>query len=663
MNWLSPWFLLGALGIGLPLWLHRLQTKNPERRPFASTMLLESAERRLLVQKRLRFWALLIARIALLLLLALCFAKPEWRLPAGAPGTQSAALQLVIVDTSLSMQAAGVFERARNEAQQSIDALPPGMKARLISAGGVVEALGDTATADKSLLRSELQQLAPGAGRLDMAQLMNALDGLAGDERGLIRVALFSDFQQSALPVQFALLLPRASAGRRFELELHPAVSGDPRANWRIASIAQKNTDIEVSVAGAHTPARTLGVTLLVNDKPVATQNVVMPAEGGATARFAAVRLSGEDSRVTARIEAQDALAADDVRYAVVQNLRADPVPLLTADVAGAAARYLDAAYRAAGDRYRIEPHSAQGFDTRTLGRYRWLIVDDLGALDAPLAQALQSYVSSGGAVFAALGPRSAALTKAPLAGDALSWSAARRDEPLQIGAVDASHPLLVRTAGWQAASIARLAGLQPQAADKVLLATNDGAPLLIERRIGAGRLLLLTSSLDNDWNDLPLQAVFVGFTAELADYLSERGADDRELIAGTTLRLGAGSGAAQVLDPEGREMLGLAQTRGNARVLLARAGFYQVSSAERQRLLAVNPDARESDLATLPAAQLAQWRDAAVAGAVAEAMPAGVQAAPTLPIWRTLLAIFVLVVLVESALGMLHLRRTVRAT
>ena len=78
MALLAPLFLLGVLAIGLPVWLHRLQTQSPERRRFSSTMLLEQSQQQVHLKKKLRYLLLLALRIALLALLALTFAKPVW---------------------------------------------------------------------------------------------------------------------------------------------------------------------------------------------------------------------------------------------------------------------------------------------------------------------------------------------------------------------------------------------------------------------------------------------------------------------------------------------------------------------------------------------------------------------------------------------------------
>jgi len=45
--------------------------------------------------------------------------------------------------------------------------------------------------------------------------------------------------------------------------------------------------------------------------------------------------------------------------------------------------------------------------------------------------------------------------------------------------------------------------------------------PLLLEKKIGEGKVLLFTSGLDNITNDFPLRPIFVPFVEQTALYLS----------------------------------------------------------------------------------------------------------------------------------------------
>ena len=78
MSFMAPLFLLGALAIALPLWLHRLQSKSSVRQKFSSAMLLEAAAEQIHVKREYRYLALLALRVLLLALLAFAFARPLW---------------------------------------------------------------------------------------------------------------------------------------------------------------------------------------------------------------------------------------------------------------------------------------------------------------------------------------------------------------------------------------------------------------------------------------------------------------------------------------------------------------------------------------------------------------------------------------------------------
>ena len=84
--WLAPWFLLGLIGLGVPLWLHRFARQTEQKQPFASLMFLEASEVRRSRRHELRYWLLLALRLLLLALVALAFAGPLWRMVTPADG-------------------------------------------------------------------------------------------------------------------------------------------------------------------------------------------------------------------------------------------------------------------------------------------------------------------------------------------------------------------------------------------------------------------------------------------------------------------------------------------------------------------------------------------------------------------------------------------------
>ena len=62
------------------------------------------------------------------------------------------------------------------------------------------------------------------------------------------------------------------------------------------------------------------------------------------------------------------------------------------------------------------------------------------------------------------------------------------------------------------------------------LLHYESGVPALVERKVGSGRVLVWTSSLDWDWSNFPLQAIFMPYMQRLVSYLGVRRGPQRDL-------------------------------------------------------------------------------------------------------------------------------------
>ena len=108
--------------------------------------------------------------------------------------------------------------------------------------------------------------------------------------------------------------------------------------------------------------------------------------------------------------------------------------------------------------------------------------------------------------------------------------------EPVAAVPADRRHPV-VRALGELAgrlgeARFASTAAIDASAGAAVLSFT-DGAPALVDRPVGAGRILVFASDLRNEGNDLPRLPVFVPFLHEVVRYLDASPARSREFIVG----------------------------------------------------------------------------------------------------------------------------------
>ena len=666
MTFLTPLFLLGGLALTLPLWLHLLHRQNPIKLPFSSLMFFERRQQSSLKERRLRYLLLLAARLALYALVALAFARPIWERPPQVAFGDVPTLHLVILDTSLSMNFGDRWERAVREAEGLVERMESADQARIIAGGASVRLLTE-ATGDRETLAGAIRSLEPGYSRNSFGDAVEAVRNLIGSSVGPVQIHLVSDFQQSSMPGRFQdVALPTTAA-----LKIH-SVAEPSSPNWCVETIRgttrvySGTPRLEVTVAGFGTDKARKRVTLTINGRQVVSQTVDVPASGRASVVLEGFEIPKGDSRGVISIQPNDSLAKDDQRFVAFHH--ADPAPILF--VSGHRRKrdllyYKSALESSAEATFRVEGASPTKVSSRHPDRFAFVVVSDVPRLPSPFGERLTKYVEAGGSVLLALGPKTTLAAEAPFYSQQIgeARSAARdRDRFQLVGEIDRSHPALLPWERLPKVKFFRFARLRVREQDQVLARLSDGSPLLVEQRLGEGRVMILASSLDNVWNDLPLHPVFVPFAMESARYLSQIEEEKRQALVDSVIELGkrrAVGSTVQLFGPEGERALSLSESVSEKDFQLTKVGFYEIRRPGQTELVAVNPDARESNLRSIDADLMALWQ--ATGGEGANARPGGgsdtVAQLPPIRIWRWLLALLVVVTLLESVLGTWHLK------
>ena len=214
MSLLAPLFLAGLLAIGLPWWLHRLSSDNPNKQNFSSLMFLEPGEPRRVLAKKVQYLLLLALRIGVLVLLALAFARARALAHAAGGRADGARLHLIVLDGSASMGYGDRWERALAAARRRARrARRQTTAAQLVLAGRTFEVLGP-ATGDVAVLAQTLNTVEARRvpARLRPADALDRRRCCATAELPVV-IDLVTDVQQSGLPD--ALRRARAAAPGR----------------------------------------------------------------------------------------------------------------------------------------------------------------------------------------------------------------------------------------------------------------------------------------------------------------------------------------------------------------------------------------------------------------------------------------------------------------
>jgi hypothetical protein len=675
MGFLSPWFLGGLAALGIPVFVHLLRRHITTPRPVSSLMFFERGTRSSTRHRRLRYLLLFALRLALVLLIALAFANPFVRRAAADSNSR---LLLIVLDNSFSMRAGTRFTDAKHQALATLAAKPHAQKAQIMALGGQPEVLTQPIT-DDAQLRAALESIQPGDGHASFGELGRDLRTMSETIHSPADLHLFSDMQRTAMPANFAdMVMPP-----NVKLYLHAVVQGAAPPNWTIESVDApselsdpkdpKRSRVQAVIAGFSTPTATKTISLIVNGKSISTRKVEIPANGRATVEFAPFDLGYGFNRCQIRIDGGDAFPADDASVFSVR--RSDPERVLFVHAASdtRSALYFGAALdSAAHASFVLQSVAADQSTDLDPSKFAFVVLSDAMTLPSIFEHALAAYIAKGGSVLIALGTSAARHEHIPLwNGDAREpHDYARNGGPAAVGQLDFSYPVLAQSqpgadnGGWADVKIFYSVPVDPAQA-RVAARLTDGTPLLLEKQLGEGRILLLTSGLDNLTNDLPLHPVFVAFVDRTARYLSgteqlsgSRLVDSYVQLHSTAQPTGV-TGSVEVIDPDGRRPLSLSEARTAQSLRLDRAGFYQIRFANgRDAVIGVNPDRRESNLEAMSPDLLSLWSGSSAGGDVP-------QMASSLPdeskyrvqsLWWYVMLLALLVAVSETALASRYL-------
>ncbi len=627
MGFFTPWFLAGAIAVGLPVWLHLLKRHKTEPKPFPSLMFFEHREQSSVQHRRLDYILLFILRLLMILLLVLLFANPYInRLTPKGAGQK---LVVVAVDRSFSMRTkegtSSRLELAKNEALDVLSKITPGQKAQVVALGNTLQAMTQQ-TNDPNELRGAVISIQESDSRASFGELARYLRTLSENTKTPLEVHLISDLQKSAMPPGFKDLSLDADT----DLIFHPI--GKLQPNWTVESVKApahiydpKRVHIQVTVTGFQTPAATRTVSLIVNGKVVQSKSVLVPEGGRGSVEFIGLDASYGFNKCEVRIDSADGLPNDD-RFAFAVE-RTDPKKVMFVDDGRRpdAEKYFRFAVEARVDgAFQVEKVTPEFAAGSNFAGYALVVLSDLGqgSMTPAFETALVHYVNGGGAVLESLGANAASMPRAPVLDEAIQGTrfASRSELFMTASDVDGSHDALAHVVGFDGVKFYQVVNVTPTKS-RVLAKLGDGTPLVLERKIGEGDVLAFTATFDNTSSDLPSHNSWVAFVQDSVRYLGGGGAEQPvNLPVDSYVELRAGDqktgAAAEVTDPDGHRVLSLEEAASAKNFALNREGFFEVKTAAgRRSLVAAYADRRESDLTPMPKENLDIWKASGSSG------------------------------------------------
>lgn len=637
MAFLAPLFLAGLAAVAIPIFVHLIERERKDVIAFPSLMFFEKIPYQSVERRRIHNWLLLLLRAAAMILIIAAFSRPFLTEDlVQAAGTSAGAREVVILlDRSASMGYGDHWDRARDEALEVVAGLDGNDQGTLVLFGtGAQETV--RATSNKASLEAAISSATVSAEATRFAPALRLAQSLllqSALPRG--EVVLISDFQRSGWARREEVELPEGATLRA--ISVATPGTADVSVNSAVFQRGVFSGQERVGVVAGLTnrsaiPVVDLAVTLEFDGRAVETRRLSIDPGASGSVTFPAVTVSDTNMRGTITI-GDDDLAANNVFRFVLSPSR--PVSVLIIQGEGTSTRgatnpslYLTTALETSedppfeADVVTAARVTADAFEHRSV-----VVLNDSTSLSTEIERLIEGFVTQGGGVMVALGDRTPWGQSSPLMPGVLGGAI---DRPTRrggsLGFLDYSHPIFdvfkdPRNGNFANVRFFRYRGLTPADTDRVLARFDDGAVALAERRVGAGSVLVWTTTLDDSWNDFSKQPLFVPVMHEAMRYLAQYEEPESWHTVGRVLDVAAPiaaavrEGAVGATAGDTRELSGVVLTPSGDQVAfgqgglsaidLSEQGFYTVrmqgSSERRPFSVAVNLDPAESDLSALP--------------------------------------------------------------
>ena len=639
---LHPLYLFGLAAASLPILIHLLNRRRLKRIRFPAVRFVLLSQKRISRSYRLRHWLLLALRTLAVILLALLLANPIFQTGAGLFAGSGPVSLVVLLDNSLSMTWSGDgdgFKQAKEAARLLISSLNDGDRAALIPTN-ISGKEPFRIKGEKEVLLKELERIEIADGTANLAVALGKAYELLNAPANQKEIRLITDmgltgwdeFSLSSLKhVDPSIQLKVIRVGNK-QRPLNGTIKEIRLGGQGVGVALPLNLETTVANFG-DTEIKDLLVQLSIDGETKEQKLTAVPAKGETTVNFQ-TRLNQPGSHAGQVTIKKDGLAGNPTAYFALEAQ--DKLKVLVVDgdpqtsLVQSETFFITRALNPAGERdsslYLPTVIVADGLTAASLDSYQVVILCNVPAIPDAFVQRLQEFLRQGGGVLIFGGDR--------LQTDSYNLKLAQSSPPMlpaqirerklgpeangeKIDKIDFAHPALQSFSDGilqESIKSARVWGYSRTAASgkSVVISLANGDPLLLEQKVGTGRLLFMTTTADRDWSDLPVKTAYLPLILGLTNYLAggKRGAMDGGIPVGSVKEIflpPSYVGKSLRITKPNKQETEVQTTADKERSVASfdendRAGIYRISlppGADKEtgtpRLYAVNPPFLES--------------------------------------------------------------------
>ena len=543
---LYPAFLIGLLAASLPVLIHLLNRRRLQRIRFPAVRFILLSQKRISRSYRLRHWLLLALRTLAIVCLVLLLANPIFQTGAGLFAGGGPVSLVVLLDNSLSMTWSGDgngFARAKEAARLLVSGLNEGDRAALVPTS-LTGKETYRLKSQKDVLSREIDAVEVADGAANFAAALEKAYEILSEPAAQKEIRVITDMGLTGWD-RFSI-----AALKRVDPSIPVKVIRIGRdrqpLNATIKSVALGTPGIGVNLP-LHIEARLTNfgdreikdmlVQLSIGGQNKEQKLATLPPRGDVTVNFQ-TRLTQAGANTGQVILKKEGLAGNSVlnftldaqekvRVLVVDG---DPQTSLVQSDSFFLSRALNPSGEQGSSLFLPTVILADGLSSAALESYEAVILCNVAALPDAFADQLLAFVRRGGGLLIfggdKLQPESYNQKLAQAAPAQLREKKSGTEANSEkIARFDADHPALqflsdsilveslysIRVWGYARA----------EARGKPLLALANGDPLVAEQKFGEGKVMLVTTTADRDWTDMPLKTAYLPLIQSLTQYLA----------------------------------------------------------------------------------------------------------------------------------------------
>jgi hypothetical protein len=619
MTFLTPLFLVGLGALAIPVLVHLIQREKKHVVQFPSLMFVRRIPYQSVRRRRIRHWFLLALRAAAMVLIVLAFARPFVKKDAvNAVAAGGARDVVVLLDQSASMGYGDHFEKAKDAARRVVRGLAADDRATLVLFAKNAEE-NMRATTDRARLEGAISAAKVTSGATRYGPALKLADSILSRSPMKRRDAvLISDFQKTGWS---------GSEDAKFAegMTLSTVSVGDAAtANLSVPSLTFGRTHFAnqervVVTAGLSNKSdevmKRVPVTLTVDGHEIETVNADVAPHASSSVSFGAFTLAGPNVHGIVKA-GSDPMPADNTFHFVLTP--SEPVSLLIVDngVADQSLYLSKALSIGTAPTFQVDVVPATRVASGSFDKRAVVILNDTMFPPGAAGGALKRFVERGGGLLVVAGDHTTWPTEeASLLPGRLGPAVDRTDGlPGSLGFLDYSHQVFElfkapRSGDFSATHVFRYRGIDIAEGDRILARYDDGGVAAAERKVGAGRVIVWTSTLDDSFSDIGVKPVFLPLVHQMVRYLANYEQPASWYTVGQVLDVAQRSKGRTdrvVVTPSGARVA----QGGKGLVELSEQGVYELrsvsgGSGQRPESIAVNIDPAESDLAPLDTKEL----------------------------------------------------------